>query len=62
MFLRRMMILLEWRHALLMTTLMTQLQTAAVATETAWPTKLKLFTVLLYRTKFADHWHRVENN
>lgn len=25
------------------------------------PAKLKLFTVALYRTKFADHWHRVEN-
>lgn len=62
MFLRHMMILLEWRYALLMTTLMTQLQTGAVATETVWPTKLKLFTVVLYRTKFADHWHRVENN
>lgn len=62
MFLRCTMILLEWRNALLMTTLMTQLQTGAVATETAWPTKLKLFTVVLYRIKFADHWHRVENN
>lgn len=45
-----------------MTTLMTQLQTGTAATETAWLAKLKLFTVVLYRTKFADHWHRVENN
>ena len=44
-----------------MAAFMIQQQTGGVATETVWPAKLKLFPVALYRTKFADHWHRVEN-